>query len=153
MFILYSSQFFGRRRGNGEDDDDDDDADFHGDAGGRRRQSFGGAALRYSNRKSPPRTRSRGGVDGDKHAEGLGDEPNTLRRRINYDENAEEKFKVYLEDEDDDEREAETPVVSECRDLFDDGLLHAEGLLSGSLKVKISGYVLLLVLMGCQCTG
>ena len=70
----------------------------------RRRQSLG-ATLRYSNRKSPPRTRSRG-VDGE-HARGLKDEPNTLRRRINYDDE-DDDIKVYFDDdEDEDAREAE----------------------------------------------
>merc|ERR1719334_354543 len=68
----------------------------------KRPQKFGIAALQ-ANRKSPPRTRSRG-VDG-QHVEGLKDEDSSLRRRINYNEN----LKVYFDDWDDEEnREAET---------------------------------------------
>ena len=56
---------------------------------------MGGSALafRYSTRKSPPRTRSKG-VDSE-HAEGLKDEEGRLfKRRVNYDEDAEDKFRV-----------------------------------------------------------
>jgi len=73
-----------------------------------RRQSFGIVALQ-ANRKSPPRTRSRG-VDG-QHVEGLKDEVSSLRRRIDYNEN----LKVYFDDSDDEEnREAETAIKPEA---------------------------------------
>ena len=57
----------------------------------KRRQSFAVVALQ-ANRKSPPRTRSKG-VDGE-HAAGLKDEETSLRRRIDYNENLKVCLKV-----------------------------------------------------------
>jgi len=73
----------------------------------KRRQSFAVVALQ-ANRKSPPRTRSKG-VDGE-HAAGLKDEETSLRRRIDYNEN----LKVYFTEDDEDDREAEGVVKPEA---------------------------------------